>query len=228
MAYAQAQILGRFKDGTPLALYNEPSPPGLKQEEINDIIDFDQNIDTGYRDDPEGLKCPLHAHIRKTNPREDRSKIWASTYAQNNSSLPTPRHMPNAFGRIVRRGTSYEVEGESVGLLFMCYQASISHQFALIQQHWCNSTILKKLVPANDDLKAIEEKRTVGLDPIAGQYYTANANFLNKWQARWDWKKNKMRPALVDFKDMVTFRGGEFFYTPCIADLQTLNPADPV
>jgi deferrochelatase/peroxidase EfeB len=56
--FAFAQTVGRFKDGTPLALTAQPQP-----EFVRPINNFN------YQGDSHGLKCPLHAHIRKTNPR---------------------------------------------------------------------------------------------------------------------------------------------------------------
>ncbi|HEV8649916.1 MAG TPA: Dyp-type peroxidase [Actinomycetes bacterium] len=53
-----AKAVGRWPDGTPLAL--RPQAPGN-----------DPRNDFGYADDPEGFKTPRFAHIRKTNPRDD-------------------------------------------------------------------------------------------------------------------------------------------------------------
>src|SRR4051794_7622546 len=54
---AGAMVVGRFKDGTPVVAASTPSPGS---EVLND---FD------YRgQDPDGVRCPAHAHIRKANP----------------------------------------------------------------------------------------------------------------------------------------------------------------
>jgi Dyp-type peroxidase family len=52
-----AQIIGRFKDGTPVAL-SDHQKGTVPQNNFN------------YSDDFHGKFCPLSAHIRKTNPRE--------------------------------------------------------------------------------------------------------------------------------------------------------------
>jgi len=57
-----AKLMGRFKDGTPLAKYTSASNAP--------VDDFDYANQKGSaEDDPRGLRCPLGAHIRRLNPR---------------------------------------------------------------------------------------------------------------------------------------------------------------
>lgn len=98
--YSKALLMGRFPNGTPLAL-SEKEKPG--EEWANK--DFD------YEDDKDGSKCPLNAHIRVVNPREKDA---------DGNVISTPQ--------IIRRGMVYEEEreGEMVkGLCFLSYQSSI-------------------------------------------------------------------------------------------------------
>ncbi len=104
---AGAMMVGRFEDGSPTLLHAAPS--GNRPEN-----------NFNYASDPAGRKCPLHAHIRKTNPRDgsERSVIMA------------------------RRGITYgggEGSGAPVGLLFMSYNRNIAGQFEFIQQSWANN-----------------------------------------------------------------------------------------
>ncbi|HEY2733225.1 MAG TPA: hypothetical protein VGI70_04535, partial [Polyangiales bacterium] len=94
--------LGRDENGEPLIQSNDPARTN----------DFD------YAKDAHGELCPLHAHIRRANPR----------------SLERVGFVP----RILRRGFSYgpEQDGER-GLMFMAYNASIGAQFEVIQR-WLN------------------------------------------------------------------------------------------
>jgi Dyp-type peroxidase family len=113
-----AKILGRWKDGTPLALSpNAPVPE--RAEDLGWLDDFT------YAYDPEGFDCPFGAHIRRTNPRDSIDRDWRFTN----------RH------RIIRRGMPYspdQDEGEDKrGLMFACYQASIERQFEFVQSQWC-------------------------------------------------------------------------------------------
>jgi Dyp-type peroxidase family len=107
---AGAMVIGRFKDGTPLALASEPG-----HGPVNSFT---------YDSDRSGSRCPFAAHIRRSNPR---------------GALDDVAHAPDWQSRIVRRSIPYGRPGESeVGLLFLCYQSDIGAQFELIQNNWCN------------------------------------------------------------------------------------------
>ncbi len=79
--------------------------------------------DFDYRDDPDGLCCPIASHVRRANPRDD---------AAADGRLTVPR--------ILRRGMSYGPRHDSApesrdrGLVFMAFNASISEQFEVIQR----------------------------------------------------------------------------------------------
>jgi Dyp-type peroxidase family len=107
---AGAQVVGRFKDGTPLTLHGSP------QGNAGDINDFDYDGDNGSR-------CPLHAHTLKTNPRKD------AVLNQERSRRIARRAIP--YGRPDTK--------EEKGLLFQCYQSDISHQFEFMQRVWCDN-----------------------------------------------------------------------------------------
>ncbi len=100
---AKASLMGCRADGTNLV-----NPPEHKGN------DFD------YTQDSAGTKCPLHAHVRRANPRSERRNELD--------------HLP----RIVRRGMSYgppyaNRPDEERGLMFMAYNASIAEQFEVVQ-----------------------------------------------------------------------------------------------
>ncbi len=115
VAEIKAAMMGRSLDGEPLV---PRSGPGLN--------DFD------YRDDPQGLQCPLQAHVRRANPREGAP----------NAHCPGGRE---PVPRLLRRGMSYgpdltlaelagQVQARERGLFFMAYNASIAEQFELVQR----------------------------------------------------------------------------------------------
>jgi deferrochelatase/peroxidase EfeB len=91
-------VLGRDMQGKPLVDKQAPSN------------DFD------YKKDPQGRSCPLHAHVRLSNPR--------------NTSEDT--RVP----RIMRRGFSYKNRDDE-GLMFLAYGSNIAAQFEVIQR-WLN------------------------------------------------------------------------------------------
>ncbi len=110
-AWLGAKIVGRWRDGTSLieAPYRSPRGAGGKS-----------NNTFRYMRDPAGVQCPIGAHVRRANPR-DALGWWTHR---------TRRH------RIIRRGVPYEDPGRGKGLIFVCFNASISRQFELIQGHW--------------------------------------------------------------------------------------------
>ena len=117
-----AKIMGRWRDGTPVVL----SPDGyeraryLSPERINDFR---------YEDDPDGLRCPLGAHIRRVNPRD--ALGWEATRSR--------RH------RMIRRGMPYGPpapegetdDGQERGVVFVSFCSSIRRQFEIVQAQWC-------------------------------------------------------------------------------------------
>jgi Dyp-type peroxidase family len=130
-----AQFVGRWKNGTPLVL----SPDTERAYELPKGADEDdprkRELDEALNDflyaadDPRGHKCPLSAHIRRTNPRD--------TGGRND----VRRH------RILRRGMSYggalldpksAGDGEKRGMLFIAANARIDMQFETIQGEWIN------------------------------------------------------------------------------------------
>jgi len=119
-----AKIVGRWRDGTPLVLSPDRPDPGIAGDRAR-IDDF------GYKRDPDGYRCPLGAHIRRSNPRD--ALGWGDVRSK--------RH------RIIRRGMPYgeplpegalDDDGAERGLVFVCFNAEIERQFETIQAQWCN------------------------------------------------------------------------------------------
>jgi deferrochelatase/peroxidase EfeB len=111
-----AMAVGRYEDGTPLVL--QPGD-GAWAESATPKIPNDFN----YAGDPDGLKCPFHSHVRKSNPRLESVKEKGRFAGSDEEELGH---------RIARRGITYggplsasddldELPEKGVGLLFMCY-----------------------------------------------------------------------------------------------------------
>src|SRR5437588_50154 len=58
-----AKIVGRWRDGTPLSVSPDRPDAAIASDPAR-VNDF------RYEDDPDGLACPLGAHIRRANPRD--------------------------------------------------------------------------------------------------------------------------------------------------------------
>jgi Dyp-type peroxidase family len=136
-AWLAAKVVGRWYDGTPLALAPE-RPQARSISALHEINAF------GYGDDPLGLRCPVGAHIRRVNAREGLAGRDARTR----------RH------RIIRRAMPYgpPLEGDADdrvdrGLVFACFNASIARQFEVVQS-WCVDGNLFGLGPGERDLLA--------------------------------------------------------------------------
>jgi hypothetical protein len=92
-------------------------------------------------EDPQGLRCPLGAHIRRANPRE-------SFHPGSDEQIEiTNRH------RIIRVGRFYQPEGgQRRGLFFMCLNGDIERQFEFVQQTWVDGSSFHGLSGERDPL----------------------------------------------------------------------------
>jgi len=130
-----AKMVGRWPNGAPLARWPEREPPARR----------DQGDDFGYASDPDGLRCPIGAHVRRANPRDSVPLVDGAE-----ASLRITRRR-----RILRRGRSYgaavpgwpdpakmraaNAPDGARGMHFLCFNANIESQFEFIQQSWLNA-----------------------------------------------------------------------------------------
>jgi deferrochelatase/peroxidase EfeB len=92
-------------------------------------------------EDPQALRCPFGAHIRRANPRDSLDPGNADQVAISN------RH------RIIRVGRHYQPShGQKAGLLFMALCADIERQFEFLQQTWLKSASFHGLMHEKDPL----------------------------------------------------------------------------
>jgi Dyp-type peroxidase family len=117
-----AKAVGRWRSGTPLAA--APNRDNRSAHAGSDDNDFD------YDDDPQGMKTPRFAHIRKTYPRDDR--FQDDQHRIMRRGIPFGRHFDPALGR----GHGQDA---GRGLLFNAHCADISEQFEFIQEIWVNN-----------------------------------------------------------------------------------------
>jgi Dyp-type peroxidase family len=116
-----AKFVGRWPSGAPLVLAPERDDPELGADSTRN------NAFLYAADDPRGLKCPLHAHARRTYPR-DANIIGVAR-----------RH------RIIRRSTSYgpmlpdgvlEDDGVDRGIVYVSIGARLDQQFEFVRTQW--------------------------------------------------------------------------------------------
>ena len=142
MVWLAAKLVGRWPSGAPLML-----APETDNAELRDRNDF------LYREDPAGLRCPIGAHIRRTNPRDD-----VKPYPASESLSMTEAHRmlrrarvfgPTLFDPTVLADPTSDAcraailaladDGRARGIHFFCVNASIRSQFEFVQQTWCNN-----------------------------------------------------------------------------------------
>jgi Dyp-type peroxidase family len=202
---AGAMAVGRFEDGTPVV---QQAEDGLVDPVPNNFR-FDVS-------DPQGSKCPFHAHIRKMSPRGDSLKA---------GNIPASKEEVERGHRIARRGITYGVRtvepkdepsldqmpSGGVGLLFMCFQSNIDNQFGFMQRAWANGTQFSR--PLFGDASAPH----TGLDPVIGQPLGTIPDAQN-WPSPWGSNTSKS----YGFESFVKMLGGDFFFAPSIQFLKTL------
>jgi Dyp-type peroxidase family len=185
-----AKCVGRWPSGAPLVEAPERDEPSLGKSN-----------DFGYAaKDPDGLRCPIGAHIRRTNPRD--------------SLEPDPKTSKTAVNRhqLMRRGRSYgrplerashatADDGEERGLFFVCVNANIRRQFEFVQQTWVNNTKFDGLYDERDPLIGAGDEGAFGFS-IPGE---------------------PARTRLEGLPRFVDVRGGEYFFLPSVRAIEFLG-----
>jgi deferrochelatase/peroxidase EfeB len=157
--FIAAKLVGRWRDGTSLVRNPYYPMPKQKPTEAGAVRPATNPADgaaispasapnpRGDNDflfgveDPEALRCPFGAHIRRANPRDSLMPGSMEQVAISN------RH------RIYRLGRLYApAKKRNPGLLFMCLNADIERQFEFIQQTWLVSPAFHGLVGEQDPL----------------------------------------------------------------------------
>ena len=188
-----AKLTGRWPDAVPTAVAPTiESWRAFNQKHAGEDRDTPY-VDFTYADDPNGVKCPITSHMRRTNPRDS---------FDNTSSVLINRR------RILRRGIPYgqttDKDGDEHGIIFLGVCASLSRQFEFIQQQWINYGLDANA--GNDTCPLVgnrsgDAKFVLAVDPESGQ-----APFI--WS------------GIPKFVEM---RGGEYFFLPSLTALRMIG-----
>ncbi|MES1172862.1 MAG: hypothetical protein ABUL62_00945 [Myxococcales bacterium] len=207
-----ARFVGRWPNGTPLALYpHAPGPP--VEKELDSFV-------YGLNEDSFGERCPIGAHIRRSNPRD--------------TALPIP-HDPELSGdpkdakvraerleltnrhRILRRGRAYgppvdenydlealrTVPGtEERGLHFLCFNSNLSRQFEFVQSNWVQNPAFAGLSSDPDPLLGVDREV-----PFPATDFTIQGCPVRR---------------VRDLPRVVETRGGAYFFMPSRRALEFL------
>jgi Dyp-type peroxidase family len=142
---AGALVVGRFEDGTPLAVYEQPIGAS---KVLNNF-----NFTTGNN----GQRCPLHAHIRLTNPRTAGAAEPESAFLMARRGITYGARDQDPISKALK-----DQPTAGVGLLFQAYMANIETQFEETQVRMANQA----------------------LDPVIGQGITAQQS--QQWTNQWN------------------------------------------
>jgi Dyp-type peroxidase family len=209
---AGAKLVGRYKSGVPIEQRKfqpgpytppaiDPGTPVTGNPALGNSSGLNNNFEFGA--DTRGAICPVAAHVRKAYPRDE----FTPAGKENSESSTQTR-------RILRRGIPYgapyvpnDPDSAKVdrGLLFLCYQNSITNHFEFIQQTWVDS---KTFPPPDPDAKPLADEP--GDDPIIAQ--SANGTILLDPDAK-----------AVPISHFVQTTGGEYFFSPSIDVLKRIG-----
>ncbi len=151
-----------------------------------------------YGGDPEGVKCPVSAHVRRSNPRD---MLDPEPGPGGGATTLTNRR------RILRRGLPYgettdDDTGEH-GVFIMAICTSLFRQFEFIQQQWMHYGL--DFDVGNDSCPIIGNREPSRKYVIAADPTGDRAPFI-----------------LADLPQFVETRGGEYFFLPGLTALRMI------
>ena len=191
-----AKMVGRWTSGAPLVMAPDADQPNLSS--FNDFA--------YHALDPGGVRCPVAAHVRRTNPRDSLDPAPGS----DRSVALVKRH------RLLRRGREFGPaissapggprppladDGQDRGLHFTCLNANLVRQFEFVQATWVASP---KFAGLYDDA-----------DPLIAARDAAGATF--------DIPASPVRIRLRNLPRFVTVVGGAYFFLPGIDGIRRLT-----
>jgi deferrochelatase/peroxidase EfeB len=207
-----AKMVGRTRAGDPLVPSQVEPIPGIDPR----VTPQNQFI---YDSDPVGARCPLGAHVRRTNPRNsdfpgrrlNALRKFIIMLGFGPKGFYDDLTSSVRFHRILRRGREYgsELSPEDAphpappnesprGLHFICLNANISRQFEFLQNAWIANTKFSGVTGESDPLLGNRE-------PIPGCPVTANFAIPGD---------GNLRRRVSGLPQFVTVRGGAYFFLP--------------
>jgi Dyp-type peroxidase family len=205
--FVASKMLGRWLNGAPLTKC--PVAPDDK------YIGYDN---FGYaQQDYDGFKCPVGAHIRRANPRDN--FLRNSTGNANKDAEKSMMFMKRF--RIIRRGRPFgkplapsmsppdmlqsTIEDTNRGMYFICFNSNIARQFELIAQTWINNP---KFAGLYEDPDPITGYPGILPDP-------SSATFTEQ--------AYPVRKKVSGLPRFIWAKGGAYFFMPGIKGLKFLG-----
>lgn len=214
-----AAFVGRSRAGDPLVPVRQQATPGTGAP--SDPTRLNQFT---FDDDPLGARCPIGAHIRRSNPRNadlpghptGLTRLMA-TLGLGRKTFDEDLTSSVRFHRVLRRGREYGPalspadalapapdNDPERGLQFVCINANISRQFEFLQNAWIMNSKFSGLNGESDPLLG-------GREPIAGCPVTDSFTLPGG---------DSVRRRVSGLPQFVTVRGGAYFFLPSLRALR--------
>lgn len=184
-----SKFIGRWRDGTPVELSPDKPDSVLVQ-------DKGRNVNFTFGQDGDGARCPIGAHIRRTNPRD----AFGFNGQLINRRRITRRGLP--YGPYVPETQPVDDKDEH-GIIFMALNASLFRQFEFVQQQWVEY--------GNDAHLGNDKDMVIGNHGGKGRY-TIQGN------------GDAMNPPFIcsELPNFVELRGGDYFFLPSMTALRMI------
>jgi Dyp-type peroxidase family len=199
-----ADMIGRWPSGAPVELFPAADPgPG----NASNAFQYRSN------GDDDGHVCPVWAHVRKANPRDE-------------TTPGGPADDPSAH-RMIRRGVPFGPplpaaatadDGVPRGLHFFALVADLPRQFEFVQSNWINNPNFPiggtPAQPGGPYTPPAPGTSPGGPDPVVGEH-DANAQCVLQ-------QPSGARPFTVS-TELVHVTAGEYFFLPALSALTKIS-----
>lgn len=213
-----ARMVGRNREGEPLAPRSPRRIPGIDPGDATNHFNYDL--------DPHGVRCPVGAHIRRSNPRTgdyppDVDGFWSRMlrllgFCQQRDDedlIASTR-----FHRLLRRGRGYgpvispqqalkpDNEAAERGLQFICLVGNLSRQFEFVQNAWNMRSKFAGLDNERDPVIATRDTPDSGT--TGNNFHTPESSGVTR--------------EYRDLPEFVSVLGGAYFFMPGIRAIRYL------
>ncbi|MFZ0747650.1 MAG: hypothetical protein WAM85_24815 [Terracidiphilus sp.] len=186
-----AKLMGRWRSGVPLALSPQGTCP-IPSDHLNMFL-YKSAAPGQAEPDPMGVACPIGAHIRRGNPRDE---TVAGFFTQQ--------------ARVMRRNVPYGPplnpqqpnDGIERGLIGYFINADFANQFQFLMSQWLN-------------LDNFVGGMISGLDPIAGANSQSSSDFTLPTSPTSSVKVSA-------FERFVVTRGSAYCFLPSMTGLRSI------
>jgi Dyp-type peroxidase family len=180
-----AKMMGRWRSGCPLDLSPE-------KDDLAIAADPERRNNFTYAGDEDGLRCPVGAHLRRSNPR----------------ATPMKRATAVRRHRLLRRGVEYgphladgalEDDGVDRGLINIFINADIERQFEFVQKEWMHG----------GEFLGLDRNEQDPINGVGGEGSQMSV-------------PGAKQPFLFDLPTFVKVKGGEYLFVPGLNALKGL------